>query len=107
MESCFGGAALYSLPALAHAYPHCRYAGYGIEEITHALQWAQANLPDACKFASNCSDYICEHIPFHFCLRQHGAKIGLVRDLVVKSVYTLTVTVEQLSNSELASYFSR
>lgn len=63
----------------------CAYSGSGIDYSTEGLSWAAERWPEQYgKFHSGCGQTLCEHIPFHFCLRASGAKIGIVQDFVVK-----------------------
>ena len=64
VDSAFNGLALYKAAALLRA-PHCRYAGTA--PLGPAAQPVRA----------------CEHLAFHACLRQAGARVAIVPSLVV------------------------
>jgi len=70
MKSCFGGFAAYNLPFLIST--DCKYQHFG---------WAYGRLDSFRKFADIYHiDRTCEHLPFNFCVREHGGKLAVATE---------------------------
>ena len=70
MKSCFGGFAAYNLPFLIES--QCKYQHFG---------WAYGRLDTFRKFADIYHiDRTCEHLPFNFCIREHGGKLAVATE---------------------------
>lgn len=70
MKSCFGGFAAYSLPFLLET--GCRYQHFG---------WAHGRIESFKDFSELYHiDRACEHLPFNFCMREHGAKLAVASE---------------------------
>lgn len=70
MKSCFGGLAAYSLPFIIQT--KCKYEHFGT---------AYEQFPSFRKFADVYHvDRTCEHLPFNFCVREHGGKLALASE---------------------------
>jgi len=67
MQSCFGGVAAYDLPFAVDS--ECRY-----HHISHAVNEIESfsTFADTHKLNKTC-----EHIPFNFCLGEHGGKLAV------------------------------
>jgi hypothetical protein len=44
----------------------------------------------SCEYRGTKNSYLCEHVPFHLCLRSHGAAIGVLPSLAVDCGATVT-----------------
>eukprot|EP01083_Nonionella_stella_P063532 165071_1 len=67
MSSCFGGLAAYKLEYVLRT--QCKYEHFDA---------AYSNIPQFTQFSdSNMVRKVCEHLPFNFCLYQHGAHVAV------------------------------
>ena len=79
--SCFNGIAIYKYQAIEHS--DCRYIESEKELSMRYPLFIDKYLIKFKKIKENDRAMICEHIPFHHCLRESGHKIVLSRDALV------------------------
>ena len=81
VKSCFGGMTFYySMAGISET--ECKYIHF--DELRHMKspnpynsQWIVHGLRNAIAFRNRHVNVTCEHIPFHFCLGNHGFRMAL------------------------------